>query len=207
EDEVLARRLAERAALLLDNARLYAAAQRAVAVRDDFLAIAAHDLKSPLAAILVSAEVARAAAPHDERVRRASQAILDASASMERLVHDLVDLGAIEAGRLSIQPRPHPAGELVRATLSLLEPSASARSVRLAMESEASVPVLCDGQRIQQVLINLIGNAIQFSPEGAAVRVSVEARGGRVLFAVVDSGAGIAPEALPHIFDRYWQAR
>src|SRR5262249_10280607 len=119
----------------------------------------------------------------------------------------LVDLGAIEAGRLSIQPRPHPAGELVRATLSLLEPSASARSVRLAMESEASVPVLCDGQRIQQVLINLIGNAIQFSPEGAAVRGSVEARGGRVLFAVVDSGAGIAPEALPHIFDRYWQAR
>src|SRR5262249_5624131 len=117
-DEVpFARRLAERAALLLDNARLYAAARRAVAVRDDFLAIAAHDLKSPLAAILVSASVARDMAT-DDRGRRAAQSILDAAGGMERLVHDLVDLGAIEAGRLSIVRGTWRAGDLAQPVLS-----------------------------------------------------------------------------------------
>jgi signal transduction histidine kinase len=206
EDALLASRLADRAALLLDNARLYAAARRAVAVRDEFLAIAAHDLKSPLAAVLVSAAMARDFAD-DDRARRAARAILDAAGTMERLVHDLVDLGALEAGRLSIERQPCPAGELVHSTLALLEPTASERSVSLGMDCDRELRVDCDRARIQQVLTNLVANAVQFSPVGARVLVAVERVGGRARFAVVDQGAGIDPEALPHVFDRFWQAR
>jgi len=126
---------------------------------------------------------------------------------MERLVHDLVDLGAIEAGKLSIDVAAYRTGDLVDRALALATGQASARSVHLVSEGEGSLMVRCDRERILQVLANLVGNALQFSPAGASVRVRVEARGGRGVFSVSDAGPGIARDALPFVFDRYWQAR
>lgn len=204
----LSRSLASRAGLAVENARLAQEASRAVKAREDFLAVASHDMKSPLAAILFSASAVLrdAIVP---RVRRAADIILRAAQGMERLVHDLVDLGAIEGGKLTLSFRRHGAGELVRGALSLLEPLASKRSVSLHLEGDPAVhdglAVRCDRERVQQVLINLIGNAIEFSPAGAEVIVTIEARGAQVVVAVIDRGPGIPGEALPHVFDRYWQ--
>src|SRR5262249_57918423 len=124
----------------------------------------------------------------------------------ERLVHALVDLGAIEAGRLSIVRGTWRAGDLAQPVLSLLEPTSSERSVSLLLDGDRSLRVDCDRERIQQVLTNLVANAIQFSRRDAVVRVAVERAGRAARFAVVDAGAGIDSEALPHIFDRYWHA-
>ncbi len=94
----------------------------------------------------------------------------------------------------------------MRSALTLLDPLASRRSVSLRLEGEARLSVSCDRERILQVLMNLVGNAIEFSPTGADVTVRITGAEGAAIFGVVDRGPGISPEALPHVFDRYWQA-
>jgi signal transduction histidine kinase len=123
------------------------------------------------------------------------------------LIGDLLDVASIEAGRLFVEPRREPVRPIIQEALSAcLEP---AREKSLRIDHELTVPdidVVCDRERVLQVLGNLVGNAIKFTPDGGLVHVTVEELDDEVMFAVRDSGIGVSPKQLPHIFDRFWQA-
>ncbi|WP_437718477.1 PAS domain S-box protein [Sorangium sp. So ce448] len=209
-DLVVAEEVARRAAAAVENARLYQHAQRAIRTRDDFLAIVSHDLKNPLSAILTAAALLMRTLPADEQGaldRRKAEVILLAAQRMLRIIGDLLDVAAIEAGRLSIEKRRHAAGALVGDAIEMERTLATQK--HLVLEGEirggGAFEVICDRERILQVFANLIGNAIKFTAEGGAITVRAEPRGDEALFAVADTGAGIRADELPHIFDRFWQ--
>jgi signal transduction histidine kinase len=212
DDRQLLRTLAERAAAgirinaLLQRIRASeAAARRAVRVREDVLAVVSHDLKTPLHAIRLTAELLARKAP-DPLVARHARSIHRAAERGNALLRDLLDMASIQAGRLAVNPAPADPVEIAAAALELAAPAAEDRGVPLVREGTAA-PVLADRARVEQVLGNLLGNAIKFSPAGAAVRVRLADVADGVRFEVTDEGAGIAPEDLSRIFDAYWSAR
>jgi signal transduction histidine kinase len=207
-DLAFAVEIARRASFAIDNARLYQHAQRATRSRDDLLAVVSHDLRTPLATIFGTAELlAQSEAPEEKR-QKWVEALRRSAEWMKRLIEDLLDIARIEAGRFSLAPQPCDAGPLLEEVLELHRPLAQQKMLRL--EGQVIGPdrgLLCDRPRILQVLSNLIGNAIKFTPEGGAINVRVELGGREARFSVTDSGSGIAADALPHIFERFWQAR
>jgi len=200
---------ARRVALALDNARLYEAAQRAIRARDETVAVVSHDLRNPVSAVrMLAANVVRAidAGGAVDSVRDEVEVIREAAVQADALIQDLLDVARIEAGRLRIDPGPEDVAELVGAALDVLAPLAAERGVELRRTLGSSLPDACvDSQRIHQAISNLVGNAIKFTPGGGCVTVSAQRAGAEVLVRVVDTGPGIPPEHLPHLFDRYWQ--
>jgi signal transduction histidine kinase/DNA-binding NarL/FixJ family response regulator len=200
-----AEELGAMAGLALHNATLYARAQRATRMRDEVLGVVAHDLRNPLMAISMYAHVVRDAGLPAEQDGW-MQVLLRNVERMNALIQDLLDVSALDAGRLRVRPEPCSAAPLLAEALQLLERPAHEAGVRLARRMAADVPpVLADRERVLQVLSNLVGNAVKFSPAGASVEVSVAEREGEVVFSVRDQGQGIAPEDLPRVFDRFWQ--
>jgi PAS domain S-box-containing protein len=207
QDEVrLAEELATRAALAVDNALHYARAQQAIRTREEILAVVSHDLRNLLSQTLLGASsLAETAA--DEATLATIGIVRRSAERMNRLVGDLLDFGNISAGRLSIVRRRTSAAALIQEALALLQPAAADRSLELRVD-EPSEPleVVCDPGRILQVLSNLIGNAIKFSPPGSGIAVRVEEKPGELWFSVADQGRGIAEDEQRHVFDRYWRA-
>ena len=198
--------LAHRAALALDNARLYEEARRAARARDELLAVVSHDLRNPLNVIAVGASLLRRGA--DERQERQLLKIHRAVESMTRLILDLVEVARIEAGGLSVEAQPHDVPALLDAAVDFLRPLAVEKSVALSASSTAAATrVRADRERVMQVFSNLVGNAIKFTPAGRAVRIDAVRLGAAVRFSVVDEGPGIPPADLAHVFDRFFQAR
>jgi PAS domain S-box-containing protein len=209
DDLAFAEQLAQRAASALANARLYAQARRAVRARDDVLSVVSHDLRNPLGVISMCASSLLAEGFADEaRDRGALQTIERSARWAQRLIQDLLDVSAIEAGGLSLERRAEdPLILAMRATM-LHEELAAERGLSLASDvPERLPPVLVDADRVVQALGNLIGNACKFTPRGGTVRVSAEQRGDSVRFAVTDSGPGVSAEDAPHVFDRFWTVR
>jgi signal transduction histidine kinase len=209
-DLVVAEVLARRASRAIENALLYREALEAVKSRDDLLALVSHDLKNPLSVVLLNLRLARRVALGE--AREALPELLESSRRsaerMLRLVQDLLDTASIEAGRLAIEPAPQAAEALVASALDLLRPIAARKSVLLRFRvPDKTPPVLVDRDRFLQVLGNLVGNAVRFTSSGGSVEVRAETRRGAVCFSVRDTGSGIAPKDLPHVFDRFWQAR
>lgn len=188
--------------------------EKAVREREDLLAIVSHDLRNPLGAILSNAELllpppegSAVNPPPTERVEASATRIWKAAGHMKVLIERLVDAAAIEAGRLSLVPKSESPEQLVAEALELMEPVASPKRLHLSRAVEADIPeVRCDRQRIAQVFTNLIGNAIRHAPGETTIEVLARREGPDVRFEVRDAGPGVAPEALPHLFDRYWQA-
>ena len=205
--------LAHRAALAIDNARVYRRAQESAEVRRDLVAVVAHDLKNPLNAIAVAAALmGKQAAPgaEGERVRRQTAIIGSATERMNRLIHDLLDVSAIDAGRLELERVPLKVGALVAEAIELMTPMAHDKEMKLEAQiapGDETLELSGDRERLLQVLANLIGNAVKFSEPKRRVRVSARRGDGVVEFAVADDGPGIAPEHLPHLFDRFWRVR
>jgi signal transduction histidine kinase/PAS domain-containing protein len=209
-DLELARDLASRIAQALDNTRLYAAARRASALRDATLAVVSHDLRGPLGAIMMRTSLLRDSARRrepDAELDKALTSIQHSADRMRRLIQDLLDMSSIESGTFSSVLRRQPVGPLVGDALDALRPQAAARSLRLELDLPAGdrFTVDVDRDRVIQVLDNLIGNAIKFTGPGGAITVRVEPRGGELWFSVADTGPGIAPDDLPHVFDRFWK--
>ncbi len=210
-DLTLATELGQRAAVAVDNARLYHEAREAVRTREEVLAVVSHDLKNPLGTISLSANLLTRAAPEGEpgaRIRRHADTIQRSAQRMDHLIRDLLDMASLREGKLTLERREHPVGQLIDEALALLEPLAVEKSLELqARVRGRDTRLLCDADRIFQVLSNLVGNALKFTPAPGRVEVHAEPQGSEVRFAVRDSGPGIPRDKLPHIFDPYWQAR
>jgi signal transduction histidine kinase len=206
-DLAMAEELGRRAGIAVDNARLFQDAQRAIRARDEVLAVVSHDLKNPLESVLLSASLLLRA-PEPAQVRRYAEAVHRSAARMDRLIRELLDLSRMDAGRFTVELRPERLEGIVEEALALLAPVAQERGVTLsASGAPLGDAVSCDRERILQVLSNLVGNALSFSPRGGRVAVvlSLTAREARV--EVRDDGPGIPPEDLPNVFDRFWKSR
>lgn len=217
-DLALAAELATRAALAVDNARLHAASEQAVRARDEVVAVVSHDLKNPLSTIQLSADFMLEIVPDtpDRATERQQfQVIRRSAARATRLIGDLLDVARLEAGKLPVDPTPQPAAALLGETVEALRPQADAKPLTLRCELPDALPaVLADHERTLQVLVNLAGNAVKFTPAGgevvlraALVPGDAPDAGAAVRFAVTDTGPGIPPDEQAHLFDRFWQAR
>jgi PAS domain S-box-containing protein len=208
-DLAFAEDLAHRLSLALENARLYQAARTATRARDEVLGVVSHDLRNPLSAIAMCARVLREQPPDDAAARdQMLAAILESAEWMQRLIRDLLDVSAIEAGRLSMERHPEPLAPIVAAATGMLNGAAAERSVELRVELPDDLPLAdVDAGRVVQVLTNLLGNAVKFTEPEGRVTVRVEPGPASVTISVADTGIGIPKDEQAHVFERYWQAR
>jgi PAS domain S-box-containing protein len=184
-----------------------ALAERSTRVRDEVLAVVAHDLRNPVHTIVGAAGVVEVI-PDGEARERHVQMIQRAARTMERLISDLLDVASIESGTLSLRTAPVNLTALVSEVVEQNEPQARERNIAIKREvGHGTLVVMGDHDRLVQVLSNLLGNAIKFTPEGGSVRVRLTRNGDEALVSVIDTGVGIRPADLPHVFDRFWRAR
>jgi signal transduction histidine kinase len=184
-------------------------AERASAARDDVLAVVSHDLRNPLNLVFTSSSFLLDIADDLPRTHREQLVMIRrAAGQMNRLIQDLLEVASVEAGHFPMELRPEPVEPLVREACTLLEHAAAVKSIELECHFDDAAPLVhADRERVLQVLGNLLGNAVKFTPEGGAVQVRADRLDGFVRFAVADTGAGIAEDELSHVFDRFWQAR
>jgi len=209
EDLRRAEALAEGAALAIENGRLYRTAVRATQLRDELMGVVAHDLRNPVATIIMQAARLKRRGPEPERRnQKPTEVIVRAANRMNRLIGDLLDSTMIEVGQLHIERARVSARQLIADSLEAQRPLASAAALEMRLEVADDLPDLWgDQHRLNQILENLIGNAIKFTPAHGRVTIGAAARDGDILFWVADTGCGIAPEGLPQVFDRFWQAK
>ena len=209
DDLALAEELARRAALAVENARLYQEARQAVKARDEVLSVVSHDVGNPLAAIFVGTRLLRrtlAARDVDHPALAQIDAVRQSAEQIQRLISDLMEIQRIESRRLGLERRSQRPERLLERALELMAPLAEEKGVRLDTSAEPALPpVLADRDRVLQVFSNLIGNALKFTPPGGSVRASARAGVEEVVFQVADTGCGIPAAELPHIFDRFYQ--
>ena len=182
-------------------------AEAANLAKDRFLANVSHELRNPLAAILSWASLLRSRGADAASLQRALDAIERNANAQARLIDDLVDVARIVTGKLQLDVRPTDLGPLVEEVLEGVRTAARAKCLDLQL-SPIPLPTLVDGdpERLQQIAWNLLANAIKFTAEGGRVCVHVEPSAGLAHLRVVDTGQGFPPEAIPHLFERFWQA-
>lgn len=208
EDERFVALLALRASKVLEIAHLSEQVRAAVRAREDLLAVVSHDLRSPLSAIRAYAQMLLRAPATGERRQgaRQLQSLLRAAQSMGRLIDDLLEAATIEAGTLRVTPRPEEALAIVEEAVEIARPLATVRLIQLDNQVPAGLPpIAADRQRLGQVLSNLLGNAVKFTPDGGLVQVRAGAEDDHVHFVVSDSGPGMTEEQVRHAFERYWK--
>jgi len=218
-DLALAEEVARRCALAVDNARLYQSeraareeAEQATRLRDEFLSIASHELRTPVTSLrgyaqLVLRRLSRTELPDRAELSRALEIIDQQADRLARLVTQLLDLSRLEAGRLTLDRAEADIAALAQQVVD----GARATTDRHQFVVRADGPVRAevDPLRLEQVLINLVDNAVRYSPDGGEIEVEIGSNGREspaVRIAVRDHGVGIAPEHLPYVFDRYYQA-
>jgi PAS domain S-box-containing protein len=207
EDLALVEELARRASLAVDNARLFHEAQHATRARDEMLSVVAHDLRNPLNTIVMGANTIAELIPNATPLLQKHAGILRRAADrMNRLIQDLLDVKRIESGQLMVDLRSIAVSALIDEATEMLRPLAAAASLELLQEVAADLPrVQADSGRILQVLSNLVGNAIKFTPPGGRITMTAIDIGNEVRFEIADTGPGIAADQLPHVFGRFWQ--
>lgn len=174
--------------------------------RDAALAVVAHDLRSPIHTIVAAASLLGLTAD-DDGIRRQIAIIQRSARSMERLTAQLLDVARIEAGALEVRLEPIDLWPLIAEAVEQCEGPARARGIAVRCAVGDDIPrVVGDRDRLMQVLSNLLDNAVKFTHEGQEIAVRVARLGAMLRIAVEDAGVGIAPEDLPHIFTRFWQA-
>jgi PAS domain S-box-containing protein len=201
EDITAERRAAER--LLRADATLREADRR----KDEFLAVLSHELRTPLSTLLMYGQLLRQGALDEEKIKTAAEAIERAARVQARLIDDLLDVSRIVAGKLSMRVDRINVVDIARAALISLEKEAEKKRVEIAPDFDPSLPpVLGDAERLQQAVSNLLTNAVKFTPAGGKICIRVHAVRDTVHLEVEDTGPGIDPAFLPHIFERFSQA-
>ncbi|WP_437815929.1 ATP-binding protein [Sorangium sp. So ce1078] len=181
------------------------AARKAVTARDDLMGIMAHDLRNPLSAITLKAARLRRTAD-SEGVRQQAESIEHVAKRMERLIRTMLDAATMEAYKFSVTPAPCAVADLLSETLELFGSLAESKQVRFEQSvNEPGLVICAERDRVLQVLSNLLGNALKFTPRGGRVTLSVDKEGTMARFAVVDTGPGIPRENLSSIFERFWK--
>jgi PAS domain S-box-containing protein len=200
-----AEELARRAAIGVENARLYREAQEANRLKDEFLATVSHELRTPLAAILGWTHLLRTGRP--ELVARAIETIERNAHAQARIVEDVLDVSRIITGKLRLRPEPVQLTSIVRLAVDTVRPAAEAKGVELSTRLDlTSGQTTGDPARLQQIAWNLLSNAIKFTPKGGRIEVSVEPGESNVRLRVEDTGQGIRADFLPFVFERFRQA-
>ncbi|HEX4896034.1 MAG TPA: GAF domain-containing protein [Solimonas sp.] len=226
--EQLAVGIAGQAAIAIDNARLYARAQQsaeerkalleseraarleaeqASTVKDEFLATLSHELRTPLSAIQGWVHILRRKLSAQQSDLLRGVEVIDRSTRVQlQLIDDLLDMSRIRAGKMSLDRQPVAPVAFVQAAVDMVRPAAESAGVGVITELEAVGAVLGDAGRLQQVIWNLLANAVKFTPRGGEVRVVLRERAGAAEIGVSDTGCGIRPDNLSRIFERFRQA-
>jgi signal transduction histidine kinase len=214
-DQALAEDLASRCAQAIENAKLYDTAQRSIQGREETLAIVSHDLKNPISAMQLSAKMTSELLTKQEPIGDVKKVIFDLLKNIDtsatrayRLIQDLLDFAKMESGTFSLHRTHCDTTALLESALSLLRPLSIAKKLELNAQPFAGDGRLyCDQDRIIQVLSNLVGNAIKFTPPQGRITMSAESLPGEIHFSIQDTGPGITEEQRSHLFERYWQAQ
>lgn len=215
EEQQVADQFAGLAALALENARLYQQARSAVRERDEMLAIVSHDLRNPVNAIvMLTGAVLKRDADTDSlpeepanMARDEVEAVRAAARQADGLIQDLQDVSRISAGRLRVERRRVPASDILKECADMFEPVMVDAALRFVRRFDDDLPVLlADRHRLQQVLSNLLGNAVRFTPHGGEIVLSATRAEDMLRISVRDSGPGVSPDDVPRLFERYFQA-
>ena len=234
-DLTLAEDLAHRIALAVDNARLYREAQDAITAREDalrirdellrsehlareeaesanrskdeFLATVSHELRTPLNAILGWAHMLRANHLDPTTQARALETIERNAKAQAQLIEDILDVSRIVTGKLRLDVRPVELAPVIEAAIDSVRPAADAKGIRIetVLDPRAG-PISGDANRLQQIVWNLVSNAVKFTGKGGLVKVQLARIGSYIEIVVSDTGQGISADFLPYVFDRFWQA-
>lgn len=207
EARALVVRMADRAAIAIENARLYDAIRIANNAKSEFVGIVAHELKVPMQSISGYAELLAITGTVSERQQMFINTIKSAVHRMKVLVSDLNDISRIETGQLRIEQGRVSAAECIQQALENTIPEIERRGHRFSLEIEAGLPsVWADKDRLVQVLINLFSNACKYTPDGGAITITARRDGDRAALSVADTGVGMSPEQIAKLGTKFWRA-
>jgi PAS domain S-box-containing protein len=193
--------------LLIEALEARAQAESANRAKDEFLATLSHELRTPIAAILLWAGTLRSGAASRADVQRAVDAIVQSAESQSLLVEDLLDLSRLASGRHVLSLSAVDVAAVARAACDTVKPVAQEKGIVLTAEIAPDMGyAVIDGVRFEQILWNLLTNATKFTNEGGRVSLTARKAGGQLEIEVADTGEGIAPEFMPRVFERFWQA-
>jgi nitrogen-specific signal transduction histidine kinase/CheY-like chemotaxis protein len=205
-DLALAEDLAQSAAVAIENARLFRELQEANRMKDEFLATLSHELRTPLNAILGWSSMLNSRSIDDPLVTRGLAAIDRNARAQTRLINDLLDVSRIVSGKLQLSRSNVDLLKVIDAAADALRLSCASKGITLEAPDSRDLPrVVGDPDRLQQIIWNLLSNAVKFTPEGGRISVGAAFDGSAVEVSVSDNGAGISPDFLPHVFDRFRQ--
>ena len=200
-----AEQLADRLAVALDNSRLYNEVRTSDRLKDEFLATMSHELRTPLTAIVGWARMLKGGRLSDEKQARAVE-VIDRNAEFEtRLVEDILDASRMISGKFDMEFEFVDLADVLQSAVDSIRPSAHAKNLELTTRFEATPRVWGNGKRLQQVFGNLLANSVKFTPPAGAITVVLTARGSSAEIRVSDTGIGIRPEFLSHVFERFRQ--
>ncbi|MDQ3068456.1 MAG: ATP-binding protein [Acidobacteriota bacterium] len=206
DDMSLAQELASRAAMATDNARLYQEAQEASRLKDDFFATLSHELRTPVNAVLGWSQLLADGMLDEEGNARAVQAILRNARAQARLLNDILEMSRIVAGKVELQLEAVDVAQLAAELIESLRPTFDVRRQIVSHTAAGDSVVHADRARLQQVLFNLLSNAAKFTPQAGTIDIALRQDGDAVELSVSDTGVGITPAFLPHVFERFRQA-
>ncbi|MEX0653376.1 MAG: response regulator [Phycisphaeraceae bacterium] len=205
EDEHILVQLAQKASIAIENI-LYAEAREANRLKDEFLATLSHELRTPLNAMLGWTRLLRTETP-DEAMLNHALAIIERNVNVQtKLIEDLLDISRITSGKLRLDMQPIRIQPVLDAAVDAVRPAADGKSIALTVDAATDVQITGDPDRLQQVLWNLLVNAVKFTPEQGRIEVALTQENHHLQMRISDSGEGISQELLPHIFDRFRQA-
>ena len=207
EDFRFAEDVASRAALMVDLARAYDALRKASGLKDEFLATLSHELRTPLNAIQGYARMLRAGMVTPDKLPRTFETIERNTTSLAKMVEDILDVSRVVSGKMRLNMQPVELSLVVHDAVATVMPAAEAKHIRLETTIDPQVGVVSgDPDRLRQIVWNLLSNAVKFTPKQGRIQVRLERVNSSVEVVVSDTGIGIRPDFLPHIFERFRQA-
>ena len=189
-----------------EGQRLLQEAKEANRLKDDFLTTVAHELRSPLNAVMGWANLLRSGELDEAEQARGVETIERSARAQAQIIEDILDISRVISGKLRLETQPMDLVDVLKVSLDATRPAAETKGLQLCLEAEAIGDVMGDPNRLQQVFCNLLSNAVKFTPRGGQVRVALQNLNNEVRVMVIDTGQGIPTEFLPFIFERFQQA-